>query len=183
MLCSVVDWVNIQQLLSNTIGKAAKVALGNDPSKVQKYIMSGNQTHRKILWSKVALLCPFADVDQSIILCSCSPESEREITAGLFQLKADPNHCCLWSKRTFSDLLEQKPSDPALSLFCDLVVGQRGLGFDIEALKSLNHLKEARMPAKYIGYVRRLLDQHYIYSYKCTYNDFCAQFLTVYGTG
>ena len=80
-----------------------------------------------------------------------SIESEREISAGLFQLKADPNHCCLWSKRTFNDLLEQKTSDPALSLFCDLVAGRRGLEFDSEALKALNYLKEARMPAKYIG--------------------------------
>ena len=70
---------------------------------------------------------------------------------GIFQLKADPNHCCVWSKRTFTNLLEQKPSDPALTLFSDLVVGQRGLEFDAEAMKSLNHLKEARMTAKYIG--------------------------------
>lgn len=81
--------------------------------------------------------------------------SEAEVTAGLFQLKADPNHCCLWSKRTFVDLLEQRGSDPALCQFSDLVTGQRGLEFDSEALKSLNHLKEARMPAKYIGCVQR----------------------------
>ena len=77
--------------------------------------------------------------------------SEEEVTVGLFQLKADPNHCCLWSRRTFTDLLEQKADDPALALFCDLVPGKKGLEFDGEALKSLNHLKEARMPAKYIG--------------------------------
>ena len=70
---------------------------------------------------------------------------------GIFQLKADPNHCCVWSKRTFTNLLEQKPNDPALTLFSDLVVGQRGQEFDAEAMKSLNHLKEARMTAKYIG--------------------------------
>lgn len=87
------------------------------------------------------------------MLVSWSPASEGEVSAGLFQLKSDPNQCCLWSKRNFSDLLEQKPGDPALSLFCDLVTGQKGLEFDSEALKSLNHLKEAKMPAKYIGYV------------------------------
>ena len=78
--------------------------------------------------------------------------SEGEVTAGIFQLKADPNHCCVWSKRTFTDLLEQRPGgDPALDLFSDLVAGRRGPEFDSEALKALNHLKEARMPAKYIG--------------------------------
>ena len=88
-----------------------------------------------------------------ILLPPYSTASEADITAGIFQLKADPNHRCLWSKRTFTDLLEQKPEDLALSQFCDLVAGRRGLEFDDEALKSLNHLKEARMPAKYIGYV------------------------------
>ena len=92
--------------------------------------------------------------------------SEAEITTGLFQLKADPNHCCLWSKRTFTDLLEQRASDPALSQFCDLVTGQRGLEFDGEALKSLNHLKEARMPAKYIGCVQSFVHvQCYVHMY------------------
>ena len=78
--------------------------------------------------------------------------SEGEVTTGLFQLRADPNHCCLWSKRVFTDLLEQHPGgDPAVGLFCDLVAGRKGPEFDGDALKALNHLKEARMPAKYIG--------------------------------
>lgn len=42
-------------------------------------------------------------------------------------------------------------SDPALCTYSDLTVGQKGLEFDVEAMKTLNHLKEARMTAKYIG--------------------------------
>ena len=77
--------------------------------------------------------------------------SEEEVSVGIFQLKADPNRCCLWSKRTFTDLLDQKPHYPAIPLFTDVTMGNKGLEFDIEAIKSLNHLKEARLPAKYIG--------------------------------
>ena len=88
-------------------------------------------------------------VYQWLYLCTAS---EAEVTAGIFQLRADPNQCCLWSKRTFTNLLEQRPAgEPALELFCDLVGGRRGPEFDTEALKSLNYLKEAKMPAKYIG--------------------------------
>ena len=35
------DWVNTHKLLSTTLGRAAKAALGKDGSRVQKYIMSG----------------------------------------------------------------------------------------------------------------------------------------------
>ena len=38
--------------------------------------------------------------------------------------------------------------------------GKRGLEFDQECLKTLNHLKEARLPAKYIG-----LDSTNIFEY------------------
>lgn len=72
---------------------------------------------------------------------------------GVFQLKADPNCCCVWSKRVITDLHDQKPGDLALPLFTDLTLSKKGLEFDVDAVKSLNHLKEARMPAKYIGYV------------------------------
>ena len=106
--------------------------------------------------------------------------SEAEITAGLFQLKADPNHCCLWSKRTFTDLLEQRASDPALSQFCDLVTGQRGLEFDSEALKSLNHLKEARMPAKYIGCVQRGNSSIHVTCTSCTMQEMSVGLFCVY---
>ena len=82
-----------------------------------------------------------------------SPATEGEVSVGIFQLKADPNHCCLWSKRTFTDLLDQKSHDPALPLFTDVTMGKKGVEFDVEAMKSLNHLKEARMTAKYIGCV------------------------------
>lgn len=36
------EWIKIHQLLSKTMRKAAKVALGKDILKVQHYIMSGN---------------------------------------------------------------------------------------------------------------------------------------------
>ena len=51
----------------------------------------------------------------------------------------------------FTDLLEQKTSDPALTTHSDISPGKRGPEFDPESLKALNHLKEARLPAKYIG--------------------------------
>ena len=48
--------------------------------------------------------------------------------------------------------MEQRPaSDSALYIYTDLTVGRKGLEFDMEAMKTLNHLKEARMTAKYIG--------------------------------
>ena len=74
------------------------------------------------------------------------------MTSGIFNLSGDPNQCCFWFKRTFTDLVEQKPaSDPAVSIFTDVTPGKRGLEFDSESMKTLNHLKEARMPAKYVG--------------------------------
>ena len=79
---------------------------------------------------------------------------EEEVTAGIFNLKENPNQYCLWFKRIFSDLMEQRPTaDSALCIYTDLTMGRKGLGFDMETMKILNHLKEARMPAKYIGYI------------------------------
>lgn len=76
---------------------------------------------------------------------------EEEVTCGIFNLKRDPNQCCFWFKRTFTDLLEQRMSDIALPKYTDVTPGRRGMEFDMEAMKTLNHLKEARMPAKYAG--------------------------------
>ena len=77
---------------------------------------------------------------------------EEEASIGIFSIRENPNHYCLWFKRIFSDLMEQRPtSDPALCTYTDLTVGRKGLEFDTEAMKTLNHLKEARMTAKYIG--------------------------------
>ena len=79
---------------------------------------------------------------------------EEEVTAGIFNLKENPNQCCLWFKRIFTDLLEQRPTaDSNLCIYTDLIMGRKGMEFDMETMKTLNHLKEARMPAKYIGYV------------------------------
>ena len=79
--------------------------------------------------------------------------TEEEVTVGIFNLKTDPNQCCFWLKRTFTDLPEQRMDDPAVACFTDIVAGKRGPEFDLEAAKTLNHLREARMPAKYIGSV------------------------------
>ena len=76
---------------------------------------------------------------------------EEEVTHGIFNLNKDPNLCCYWFKRTFSDLFEQRPGDHALLTYTDMKTGQKGLEFDSEMQKVLNHLKEARMPAKYVG--------------------------------
>lgn len=77
---------------------------------------------------------------------------EEEISLGIFQTTRDPNQTCVWLKRTFTDLQEQRPSaDTALATYTDLTEGKRGLEFDQDTLKILNHLKEARMPAKYVG--------------------------------
>lgn len=77
---------------------------------------------------------------------------EEEVTSGIFNLKENPNQSCFWFKRTFSDLMEQRPaSDPALCVYTDLIMGRKGLDFDMETIKTLNHLKEARLPAKYVG--------------------------------
>lgn len=68
-------------------------------------------------------------------------------------MKGNPNQCCLWFKRIFTDLLEQRLATDSASLktYTDITTGKRGLEFDTENMKSLNHLKEARLPAKYIG--------------------------------
>ncbi|XP_064391895.1 NACHT domain- and WD repeat-containing protein 1-like isoform X1 [Halichondria panicea] len=77
---------------------------------------------------------------------------EEEVCLGIFNMTKDPNQSCLWLKRTFTDLQEQRPSgDRMLAAYTDLVEGKRGAEFDQETLKILNHLKEARMPAKYVG--------------------------------
>lgn len=76
------------------------------------------------------------------------------MSCGIFNLKQNPNFTCFWFKRTFTDIMEQNPlNDPALATYIDLTVGRKGLEFDIETVKTLNHLKEARLPAKYIGLV------------------------------
>lgn len=77
--------------------------------------------------------------------------TEGEIATGIFNLKTDPNKSCFWSKRTFTDLPEQQASDSAMACFSDVTMGRRGLEFDVEATRTLNHLREARLPAKYIG--------------------------------
>lgn len=71
-------------------------------------------------------------------------------------MKQNPNQCCFWFKRVFTDLLDQRPSDTSLATYADMTHGRRGVEFDSESLKSLNHLKEARLPAKYVGYVNKL---------------------------
>lgn len=45
VLCSIdlSQWIDICGSLSKTVRKAARVALGKDVSKVQHYVMSGNQ--------------------------------------------------------------------------------------------------------------------------------------------
>lgn len=80
---------------------------------------------------------------------------EEEITSGIFSLRQNPNRCCFWFKRVFTDLLDQRPSDPSLETYADMTQGRRGIEFDSDTLKVLNSLKEARLPAKYIGLVER----------------------------
>lgn len=86
--------------------------------------------------------------------CALAAAIEEEITCGIFSLKQNPNQCCFWFKRVFTDLLDQKPSDSSLATYADMTLGKRGMEFDTENLKILNILKEARLPAKYIGYKR-----------------------------
>ena len=38
-----------------------------------------------------------------------------------------------------------------------MTIGRRGLEFDSETIKLLNYLKEAKLPAKYIGYESTVL--------------------------
>lgn len=57
MLCfsagvSLKEWIDIHELLSKTICRAAKVALGKDVSKVQRYTMSGKIFTLKLNYSR-----------------------------------------------------------------------------------------------------------------------------------
>ena len=76
---------------------------------------------------------------------------EDEIVQGVFYSPGDPNKHCAWFKRTFTDLYAVSIRDPARQVFLDILWNSSEL--DSDALKSLNHLKETRMTAKYIGYV------------------------------
>ena len=79
--------------------------------------------------------------------------SEDEITLGIFNCPKNTNTSCVWFRRTFTDLYDHKPSiDSSLANYSDVTVGRRGLEFDSETIKLLNYLKEAKLPAKYIGY-------------------------------
>lgn len=79
--------------------------------------------------------------------------SEEEITVAIFNSKQNPSKSCFWFKRVFTDIYDQRPSaDSAVSQYSDVIVGRRGVEFDTESVKALNYLKEARLPAKYIGY-------------------------------
>ena len=78
--------------------------------------------------------------------------SEDEVNKGILNCGDNPNRNCLWFKRTFTDLYNQRPAaDSTLQCYSDIVPGRRGAEFDQEVLKALNYLKEARMPAKYVG--------------------------------
>eukprot|EP00731_Ephydatia_muelleri_P023326 Em0015g909a len=118
--------------------RAAKVALSKDPARVQKYLMSGQAT-------------PTFSLHVTMVMPPFPLALEKEVIAGIFSIKTNPNDGCYWIKRTFSDLYEQRGNDPALSTYADLTPGKRGLEFDVETIRSLNHLKEARMCAKYVG--------------------------------
>jgi hypothetical protein len=74
---------------------------------------------------------------------------EEEVIHGVFNCPEDPNKRCCWMKRTFTDLHNQKATDPLMKVFCDLTVD--GAEVDQETQKTLGHLKEARMTAKYTG--------------------------------
>lgn len=89
-----------------------------------------------------------------IILCLCvcmyvCVVIEDEIVQGVFHSPGDPNKQCAWFKRTFTDLYAVNMRDTARDVFLDILWNSREL--DGDALKSLNHLKETRMTAKYIG--------------------------------
>ena len=75
---------------------------------------------------------------------------EEEVIQGIFNCPGDPNKRCCWLKRTFTDLHTQRASDPAMRIFSDLTL--EGAEVDQEAQKTLAHLKEARMTAKYTGW-------------------------------
>ena len=81
----------------------------------------------------------------------CHIVLEDEIVQGVFYSPGDPNKHCVWFKRTFTDLYAVNIRDPARKVFLDIL--WNSLELDSDAMKSLNHLKETRMTAKYIGYV------------------------------
>jgi len=56
---------------------------------------------------------------------------------------------CLWFKRVFTNLYAVNKKDPARHVYLDTIWDTGEL--DSDAQKSLNHLKETRMTAKYIG--------------------------------
>lgn len=76
---------------------------------------------------------------------------EDEIVQGVFYSPGDPSKHCAWFKRTFTNLYAVNIRDPARHVFLDVLWDSKEL--DGDALKSLNHLKETRMTAKYIGWV------------------------------
>ena len=81
--------------------------------------------------------------------------SEEEVTAGIFNCCApgsrEQDDKCCWFKRVFSDMHSQKATDPAMTSYCDVMCDRCDI--DQEAQKTLAHLKEARMTAKYTGCV------------------------------
>jgi len=83
-------------------------------------------------------------------VCACIV-LEDEIVQGVFHSSGDPNNQCVWFKRTFTNLYAVNIKDPARHVFLDVLWNAKEL--DSDALKSLIHLKETRMTAKYIGYV------------------------------
>lgn len=74
---------------------------------------------------------------------------EDEIVQGVFHSPGDPNNHCAWFKRTFTNLYAVNMKDPARHVFLDVLWDSNEL--DGDALKSIIHLKETRMTAKYIG--------------------------------
>ncbi|XP_065903262.1 NACHT domain- and WD repeat-containing protein 1-like isoform X2 [Dysidea avara] len=83
---------------------------------------------------------------------------EDEIVQGVFHSPGDPNKHCLWFKRVFTNLYAVNKKDPARHVYLDTVWETGEL--DNDAQKNLNHLKETRMTAKYIG-----LDPRSIYDF------------------
>jgi len=80
---------------------------------------------------------------------------EDEIVQGVFHSPGDPNKQCLWFKRVFTNLYALNKKDPARHVYLDTIWNTGEL--DHDAQKSLNHLKETRMTAKYIGLVSLIL--------------------------
>lgn len=169
-------WSKTHGILSKGVSKGARIALGKDPSKVQCYVSSGKEWlitwegegwgSRRIKksewrgkWDREHWRRKREDIyvnknfEQQYnfwlcILVVC----EDEITHGILNNKKDKYKTCFWFKRVISDLYDQRPNtDTALSQYCDITEGRRGLEFNTEAIKSLNYLKETRLSARYIG--------------------------------